>query len=65
MEALFWAEMNDVPEGADDGLLWKCTLIVRLCTKHDGTLSFQQIDYIVEAFLFLVANPDCVVVNTS
>ena len=26
MEALFWAEMNDVPDGADDGLLWKCTL---------------------------------------
>ena len=21
MEALFWAEMNDVPDGADDGLL--------------------------------------------
>ena len=34
-----------------------------MCTKHDGTLSFQQIDYIVEAFLFLVANRDYVVVD--
>ena len=41
--------------------LWDCAV----STKHDGTLSFHQMDYIVEAFLFLVANPDCVVVDTS